>query len=42
VVVGDTFNIASLTRSEVMRPFLARLVISSVFVAPDERQAMVI
>lgn len=32
---------AFLTRSELMRPFLARLEMSAVLVEPDENQAMV-
>ncbi len=38
---GGTDSIAFLTRSEVMRPFLARLFIKAVLVEPEENQAMV-
>ena len=36
-----TASMAFLTRSELMRPFLARLEMSAVLVEPDENQAMV-
>ena len=37
---GQTFDIASLTVGDLMRPFLKRFSISSSFVCPEHRHAM--